>query len=206
MNHDAPTAGGNGWDHDDPGAIVDAAVEAIGREHPEAGRWADLAANLLTFGEGHQAITQSRLQEFLWYTLPRKSPQEDWAPIVDGATRLLDQLGLTCYADIARSPTTEAVLQAWEDDDGDGFDRYQAAVDASGLQPPGTELLKWGGVMSSEESLANASVAGEVKAHYPAWKTNWCSSYATSDCTRCKCCKGSCSGWANRRRMNGFTG
>jgi hypothetical protein len=159
MNHKASNGGGNGWDHDEPGAIVDAAVEAIQHEDPDAGRWADLAANLLTFGEGYGVITQSRLQDFLWYTLPRKSPPEDWVPIVDGTARLFDQLGLKRYTEITRSPTTDAVLAAWEADESDGFDRYQAAMDASGVQPPGTELLKWGGVMSSEELAAYESVA-----------------------------------------------
>ena len=164
MNRNASNGGGNGWDHDEPGAIVDAAVEAIKRQDPDAAIWADLAANLLTFGEGYGVITQSRLQEFLWYALPRKSPQEDWAPIVDGATRLLDQLGLTRYADIARSPTTEAVLEAWEDDDADGFDQYRAAMDASGLVPPDTGLLSWGGIMSAEELSAYESVAQALEA------------------------------------------
>jgi hypothetical protein len=179
MNRSASNGGGNGWDHDDPGAIVDAAVEAIQHEDPEAGRWADLAANLLTFGEGYGVITQSRLQDFLWYTLPRKSPQEDWAPIVDGTTRLLDQLGLTRYADIARSPTTTAVLAAWADDEGDGFDRYRAAMDASGVAPPDTGLLAWGAVMSAEElaahesvalALEEAIVAGELRPGTSGWR------------------------------------
>jgi len=164
MNRSASNGGGNGWDHDDPGAIVDAAVEVIRQEDPDAAIWADLAANLLTFGEGYGVITQSRLQDFLWYTLPRKSPQEDWTPIVDGTTRLLDQLGLTRYADIARSPTTRAVLAAWEVDEGDGFDRYRAAMDASGVAPPDTGLLAWGAVMSAEELAAHESVALALEA------------------------------------------
>ena len=163
MNGSAHNGAGNGWDHDEPGAIVDAAVEAVGREDPEAGRWAELAAGFLTAGEGPQVLSQERLQEFLWYGLPRKFPLGDWVPIVDGTARFLDQLGLTRYAEVARSTTTREILVAWEADD-DALERYRSAMDASGLVPPDTELLDWGAIMSGEEYAAYDAVAQALEA------------------------------------------
>lgn len=74
MDNGASSGLGNGHAHDEP-AMVDAAVAAIRQEHPEEARWADVAAGFLTAGEAYQVMTQSRLQEFLWYTLPRVSAQ-----------------------------------------------------------------------------------------------------------------------------------
>lgn len=179
MNGSAHNGSGNGWDHDEPGAIVDAAVEAVGRRDPEAGQWAGIAADFMTGGQGVGTITQPRLQEFLWSALPRKFPQEDWALMVEGTARLLDQLGLTRYAGVARSEVTRSVLATWEADDDEGFDRYRAEMDRSGLTPPATELIEWGDFMGIEEAMAYDAVgialeaaitAGELEPGASGWR------------------------------------
>lgn len=155
---------GNGFDHDEPGAVVDAAVDAVEADDFEAGQYASLAADFLTAGQGPSLITQASLQEFLWYRLPRKTPHEDWLPTADGAARLLDKLGLTRYAELARSETTRSVLEAWARDDDEGFERFRAEVEGSGLEPPDTELLQWGDLMSPEEAYARDAVADALEA------------------------------------------
>jgi hypothetical protein len=170
---------GNGWAHDDPGAVVQAAVDAIGHDDPAMERWAQLAADMLTAGEGYGGITQHRLQEFLWFSLPRKLSPEDHAPTLAGMERLLDQLGLDRFADIVRSDNTREIISAWEEDGHTGFERARAGMDASGLVPPETELLSWGGVMGMEELMAyeavawaleTALVAGELRPGTAGWR------------------------------------
>ena len=170
---------GNGRDHEDPGAIVDEAVFAVEGDDFEAGQMAALAADFMTAGEGPQTIHQARLQEFLWSALPRKFPEEDWFPMVDGTARLLDKLGLSRYAEIARSDATRAVLEAWADDEQAGFERFVEEHRRSGIAPPDTELIEWGELMGLDEVLAFETVSvaleaaivdGEHRPGAPGWQ------------------------------------
>lgn len=171
---------GNGFDHDAGDAVVDAAVAAIEREDAVAARWARVAADFMTGGHGAGTIHQARLQEFLWSALPRKFSPDEWAPIVDGTARLLEALGLSRYADIARSDATQAVLEAWAVGFAEGFGRFLEEHRRSGIAPPDTELLEWGELMGMEEAIAfetvsvaleAAIVAGEYQPGARGWRT-----------------------------------
>lgn len=155
---------GNGEDHDDPGAIVDAAVLAVEGDDLEAGQMAALAADFLTGGGGAGTIHQARLQEFLWSALPRKFPQPKWFPVADGAARLFDKLGLTRYAEVARSDTTRAVLETWGKDENVGFERFLLEHERSGVAPPKTELIEWGEMMAVDELVAFETVSVALEA------------------------------------------
>lgn len=170
----------NGHDRDDPGAIVDEAVLAVEADDFEAGQMASLAADFMTAGQGPGTIHQARLQEFLWSALPRKFPREDWFPMVDGTARLLDELGLERYAAIARSDATQAVLEAWMDDDDEGFARFLEEHERSGIAPPDTEMIAWGELMGIEEvhafetvsiALEAAIVAGTYRPGARGWRS-----------------------------------
>jgi hypothetical protein len=154
----------NGHDHDDPGAIVDEAVLAVEADDFEAGQMAALAADYMTGGQGPGTIHQARLQEFLWSALPRKFPREDWFPMVDGTARLLDKLGLERYAAIARSDATRSVLEAWTDDDDQGFRCFLEEHERSGITPSDTELIAWGELMGMEEMQAFETVSVALEA------------------------------------------
>jgi hypothetical protein len=135
-------------------ARMEAAIELLGRAHPEAAAWVQAAADWLTAGEGADMISQSSLQELLWNELPRKSARQEWPKLLDGAASLLDELDLHRYAAIVRSSTTRDVLAAWRKGRGEGFEAYRAATDASGIDAPDTDLLRWGSVMGIEDALA----------------------------------------------------
>jgi hypothetical protein len=142
---------------------VDAAVAAIEQQDPSLGKWARVAADGLTAGEGEETLCQAVVQDFLWYRLPAKHPGDSWLPIVRAAESLLEELGLHRYALIAASETTTSVLEAWQEDHERGLARYQAAAEASGVKPPDTELLGWGSVMGLDEASAFARVEVELE-------------------------------------------
>ncbi len=160
---------------------VEAVIETIGRQDPDLAAWTQAAADALTAGEGEEMISQASLQDFLWYYLPRKWPEEAWLPVARGSASLLDAIGLHRYASIARSETTAAILHAWRADSRRGFDRYRAASEASGVKPPTTNLLEWGSLMGMdelsahahlEEMLERAIVAGELRPGASGWKAS----------------------------------
>lgn len=108
---------------------------------------------------------QHRLQEFLWYTLPRK-----WDGGLDGKldttealARLFDLLGAPRYAELCRSPATHEILAAYARDESEGFEAYRRALDRSGIDPPDIAELAWGGVMSIDEAIAREHVAGRLE-------------------------------------------
>lgn len=143
---------------------VEAAIGAIRRGNEELGRWAEWAADSLTAGDGEEIISQASLQSFLWYYLPKKSSEDVWAFVAEGAAALLDELGLSRYANIARSEVTAEVLDAWRADRAKGFRRFNAAMNASGVAPVDTELLAWGDVMGGDEASAISYVESALEA------------------------------------------
>lgn len=159
---------------------VDAAVAAIERRDPSLGDWARVAADGLTAGEGAEILTQAGVQDFLWYRLPAKYPNETWLPIARAAVALLEELGLDRYAAITGSATTRTILEAWAEDHTRGVARYRAAAEASGVKPPDTGLLAWGSVMGFDEAsvysrmeweLEQAIVAGALVPGSPGWRS-----------------------------------
>ena len=146
------------------------------------------AADGITAGEGEEVISQAGLQDFLWHEVPRKHRAESWRPVTEAAGVLLSLLGLDRYAAMARSSTTEAVLDAWERSPAEGFARFRAARSLSGVEPPDTNLLVWGGVMGMEEAVARQAVeraleqavtAGDLRPGKGGWRL-----VAAEVCTR----------------------
>ena len=160
-------------------ARVDAAIAAVERGDAALANRMRVAADGLTTGGGEELITQAGLQRYLWYDLPRRHPDDAWRPVAEAAGVLLSLLGLDRYADIARSTTTSAVLDAWEDASGKGFAAFRTATTASAVEPPDTELLAWGEVFGMEEAwalqavevaLERAILAGEFQPGRGSWR------------------------------------
>lgn len=158
---------------------VDAVIASVGRHDAALARWMRVAADGLTAGEGEELITQAGLQRYLWYDLPRRHPDDTWRPVAEAAGVLLSLLGLDRYAAIARSVTTAAVLDAWEEAPAKGFAAFRAASNASGVEPPDTGLLTWGEIFGLEEAwarhavevaLEQAIVAGELMLRRGSWR------------------------------------
>ena len=95
---------------------VDAVIAVVGRGDAALAERMRLAAGGLAGGGGAEVITQAGLQQFLWYGLPRRHPDPDepCQPLAEATAVLLALLDLDRYAAIARSTTTGAVLDAWE--------------------------------------------------------------------------------------------
>jgi hypothetical protein len=158
---------------------VDGVIASVERHDPALARWMRVAADGLTAGEGEELITQAGLQRYLWYDLPRRSPDDAWRAVAEASSVLLALLGLDRYAAIARSTTTAAVLDAWDASSGKGFDAFRSATTASGVEPPDTGLLTWGEVFGMEEAwamqaveaaLERAIVAGELQPGRGSWR------------------------------------
>lgn len=143
---------------------VETAIEVISRRDPELGRWAQWAADSLTAGAGEEIISQASLQSYLWYYLPKKSDEDSWVRVAEGAAALLDELGLDRYAAIARSDVTANILAAWRESPGIGFGRYKSSMIASGVEPPDTDLLAWGQIMGTAEVSVLAHVECALEA------------------------------------------
>ena len=93
---------------------VDAVIAVVGRGDAALAERMRLAAGEMAGGGGAEVITQAGLQQFLWYGLPRRHPDEPCQPLAEATAVLLALLDLDRYAAIARSTTTGAVLDAWE--------------------------------------------------------------------------------------------
>ncbi len=133
---------------------VDAAVRRVIARRPDLGMAPESVADGLTAGEGTEMIHQAAVQQWLWWHLPRRYPEEDWTSLADAAAELLDELGLAQLAQVARSDETTAVLGAWENGSDRGAKAFRNAHGVSGVEPPDTELLAWGSVMGGDEAVA----------------------------------------------------
>ncbi len=158
---------------------MDAVIASVGRHDPALARWMRVAADGLTAGEGEERITQAGLQRYLWDDLPRRSPDDTWRPVAEAASVLLSLLGLDRYAAIARSTTTAAVLDAWEEAPRRGSPPSGPPPPPPAVEPPDTELLAWGEVFGLEEAwalqaveaaLERAIVAGELQPGRGSWR------------------------------------
>ena len=105
-------------------------------------------------GEGPLLLRRYDVQLFVWYTLPRKflTTLDHKRDAADQLARTLEQLGgrAASYAQVCRSPETEELLHAWESEDPAARLRFRELLEASGLEPPDTDLLAWGQVMGWE--------------------------------------------------------
>jgi hypothetical protein len=163
---------------------VDDVAEAVRRveaRRPDLKMAVQPVADALTVGEGTEMIHQAALQQFLWWQLPRKYPQEDWAGLAEATAELLDELGLHRLAPVARSARTSAVLAAWAQDSDAGATAYRDAHRSSGVEPPDTSVLAWGSVMGVDEAraletveraLGDAVAAGQLVPGRARWRSH----------------------------------
>lgn len=161
------------------GDVAEAVRRAEARR-PDLNMAIRAAADALTAGEGTEMIHQAALQQFLWWQLPRKYPQEEWASLAEATAELLQELGLHRLAQTARSAPTSTVLAAWAQDADAGAAAFRDAHASSGVEPPDTPLLAWGSIMGAEESrafetveraLGHAVAAGELVPGRTRWRS-----------------------------------
>ena len=142
-------------------AEVDAAVACVdGLVGPRHGDARDIYETL-TWGQGPGVLSQSGLQDWLWYRLPTKYLTDEpgyMGRFAGVAAALFDALGLDRYAAICRSTTTAGVHEAFDRSDAAGFAAMRKAVADSGIDPPDLDDFAWGAVMGIEEANARAEV------------------------------------------------
>ena len=154
---------------------VAAALSSLDSVDPASAADAQIGWDGLRSISPRSGPTQNSVQTFLWSRLVDVTDDSARAwDIARALADLLDRLGHSRYADIARSATTRAILLG--DDTGTAEDeatRQQRVLDAvedSGIGPEDTDLITWlddrAGVERSvadliSETLEVAAVAGE---------------------------------------------
>lgn len=137
---------------------IDAAIRRVVSRRPALAAALRVAAGALAAGGGAGAIHQATLQEFLWWDMPRTYPRGDWDSLADAVTELLEELGLTRLAGVARSRQTAVVLAAWDNGPEPGVRAFRRARRSSGVEPPDTSVLAWGSVMGGDEASAHEAI------------------------------------------------
>src|SRR5579884_2463234 len=135
----------------------------MGEHDPDGARAAESALSWIGWeGEGPLLLRRYDVQLFVWYTLPRKflTSLEHKLEAADALARTLERLGdrAAGYAEVCRAPETEELLRAWEAEDPSARNRLRELVDGSGIEPPDTELLRWGEVMGLDEARVHEQV------------------------------------------------
>ena len=147
-------------------ADVDAAIGRLARRDEDLSSEAQHVFDTLTWGAGPDQISQSVVQDWLWYRVPTKYLTDEpgyMTRLAAAAADLFDELGLDAYAAVCRSPTTQGVHTAFDRSDADGFAAMRKAMDASGVKPPDLDDFAWGQVMGSEEAMARSAVEGALE-------------------------------------------
>ena len=144
---------------------VEQALAALSRVDPGAVGDARAAWEALTGGDGPESLTQWRLQQFCWDTVPRTWPGDAEARrrLVEALATLLDELGMERYGAIVRGETTRQVLAAAEHSAERARAVARRSMQRSGIEPPDTELLTWGAVMGMAEARALEAVADRLE-------------------------------------------
>jgi hypothetical protein len=140
---------------------VEAALDRIASRNAERAQEAQHVYDTLTWGEGPGQLAQAGVQNWLWYRLPTKYLTDEpgyMTRLADIAAELFDELALDGYAAICRSRATVEVHTAFDRSSDAGYAAMRRALDVSGIEPPDTDSLRWGGVMGIEESMARTSV------------------------------------------------
>lgn len=139
-------------------AVLEARDPAVARDARAA--WAWLAGDAPP-----GALLQRQLQDFLWHGLPREwaCDLEGHLAVVEALARLFDLLDIQRYAQLCRAEETREILAAYDRDARKGVERYQRAVDRSGIVPPDVPELVWGKVRSVEEAMARDHVAARLE-------------------------------------------
>lgn len=140
------------------------AIAVAGEWDSEGARSAQSAFEWMGW-EGEEPLFLRRydVQLFVWYVLPRKflAGLDDKRAVAAALAGTLERLGgqAAGYAEVCRSPETDDLLRAWEAEDPAAWERFRELLDGSGIEPPDTDLLAWGGVMGLEEARVREQVA-----------------------------------------------
>ena len=145
---------------------VERALALLGEHDLEAPGDVEGALELIAGREDEEALVEiSRydLQLFLWYQLPCKllDSLEVKRAVAERLGRFLELAGdgATGYAEICTCEQTMAMLEAWEAEEPDTVERLREALEASGLEPPDTNVLRWRSMMGFEEARLRDRVA-----------------------------------------------
>ena len=158
------------------------ALKTLAREDPAVADDARTALRTLTSGGGLGAISLLRLQEFLWYGLPAKTPQptEAQLSVTRALARLFTLADMERYAEVCASEETVQIITAYAGSRVEGIAAYSRAMGVSHAVPPDTDLLAWSSVMGPDERAAYdacaaaielAVAARELKVGVSGWKT-----------------------------------
>ena len=137
---------------------IELAVRRVQVQHPELSQELETVADALWQGEGVDLAHQAAVQSFLWCDVPRRHEPGDWAALVEATAALLDAVGYERLSDIARSAQTAEILRTWRMDSAAGAAAFRSARQASGVEPPDTEVLAWGSILGPEEADALSAV------------------------------------------------
>ena len=137
------------------------AATTLRARDPEMGHDAKAALGWLAGEQGPAAISQDRLQHFLWYQLPEKWPtgHDHHRRVAAALGEALDLLGLPRYAAICRSPLTAEILHAYEHSAARGRAAFQRAYGASVVTPPDLPEFRWGPLVGPQEARAMSATA-----------------------------------------------
>jgi hypothetical protein len=140
------------------------AIAIMGERHEHGTQAAESVLEWLSWaGEGPLLLRRYDVQQFAWYTLPRKflTGLEDKRETAELVALTLDHLGDIArgYAEVCRSPATDELLRASELEDPTAGHRFRELMKASGIEPPDTDLLAWGRVMGFDEARVRDQVA-----------------------------------------------
>lgn len=111
-------------------------------------------------------VTRYRLQLFLWYELPRNllAPLAVKQAVAERLGRFLELVGgAGAYAEICASEQTMRMLRAWEVEEQSAGELLREALEASGLEPPDTDELRWRSMMGFEEARLRDRIALELE-------------------------------------------
>ncbi len=147
----------------------DDVASAVGRIRAHDAGLADEADHVvgsLTWGEGPGVMSQSGLQEWLWYVVPTKYLTDEvgyMGRLAETAAVLFDELGLHGYAAICRSDETAKVHEAFDRSDAAGRSAMRKAIGRSGVDAPDLDDFVWSSVMRIEEANARSAVAAALE-------------------------------------------
>ena len=149
---------------------IERALALLGEHDLEGPRDVEAALELIAGREEDEApveISRYDLQLFLWYQLPRQllAPFEVKRVVAERLGRFLELAGdpAAAYAEICTSEQTLGILRAWEVEEPLAGEQLRKALEASGLEPPDTEALRWRSVMGFEEARLRNRVAHELE-------------------------------------------
>lgn len=146
--------------------LVATVLAELRAEDDEIASSAQHAWHVLTAGEGPDMVSQASLQEWLWWLLPKRmlGDEPEWRAAAEGAAALFERLGAGRYAEICRSPSTDAVLAAWSTGREAGIRACRAAQERSGVEPPDLDDFVWADQFGHQENDARSAVARALEA------------------------------------------